>query len=61
MKLTDNQVTDIYTGEKGKSGYRIQKDPLLEDRKKVEGFDHTVTQMEITMILTNFYDVFQLK
>jgi len=30
----DNQVTDIYTGEEGKSRYRIQKDPLLEDRKK---------------------------
>ena len=57
----DRQVTDIYRGDQGKSGYRIQKDPLLGVEKSVEGFDHTVTQMEITRILTNVYDVFQLK
>jgi hypothetical protein len=34
VKLTDNQVTDIRRGEEGKSGHRIWKDPLLEDREK---------------------------
>jgi hypothetical protein len=59
MKLTDNQIRDVYRGEEGKSGYR--RIPYWRTEKNVEGFDHTVTQMEITMILTNFYDVFQLK
>jgi hypothetical protein len=59
MKLTDNQVTDIYRGEEGKRGYR--RIPYWRTEKHVEGFRHTVTQMEITIILTNFYDIFQLK
>ena len=60
MKLTIK--LQIYTQERKErvdTGYR--RIPYWRTEKNVEGFDHSVTQMEITMILTNFYDVFQIK